>query len=104
MQMPGRALVTALCLAFPAAVGAQADSARLGSISGTVFDSVMMKPVAGAAVQLVLKSAPNGTIYSGESDVRGRYEIQNVPAGYYLISFMHPALDSFTVTPPLRAV
>ena len=80
------------------------DTARAGSVGGTVFDSVARQPVAGALVQLVAKNSPAGTVYSGESDARGRYEIRNVPPGYYLIGFLHPALDSLTVSPPVRAV
>jgi hypothetical protein len=104
MQIAASKWKVAVLSVFPALASAQADSARIGAVGGTVFDSVKMKVVAGASVQLVLKSAPNGTIYSGESDARGRYEISSVPAGYYLISFMHPALDSFTVAPPVRTV
>jgi len=80
------------------------DSIRAGSVGGTVFDSVTMRVIADATVQLVLKSEPYGKVYTALSDAKGRYEIPNVPPGYYLIAFQHAALDSLTLSSPIHAV
>lgn len=69
---------------------------------GTVFDSVTMRPAAGAVVQLVPR-APGGDPYGVASDARGRYEIKARP-GSYFIGFLHATLDSLNIKAPTRSV
>lgn len=73
-----------------------------GSVSGTVYDSVARAPLQGAIVQMV---PPAGTpMYTATTDARGRYTIPDAPPGKYFIEFVHSALDSLALEPPLRAV
>jgi len=76
-----------------------------GAIRGTVFDSLFGIPLAGARVAL-LKGVP-----STETDRRGHYVLDSVPAGAQVVTFWHPALDSvglstfaFPVTVPAGGV
>lgn len=83
---------TLLLLCLASSLGAQQ-----GVITGTVFDSVTMRPVVGAAVQAVPRSAPTDSIHAAMTDSAGRYEL-SLAAGVYLVGFQHEALDSLGVT------
>ena len=92
---PTLSLLAALMLL---ASGARAqDTARgntsAATISGTVYDSLTAKPLAGALVQLVAKG-PHASVSSATSGAQGEFEIAGVPAGSYIIGFFHPTLDS----------
>jgi Carboxypeptidase regulatory-like domain/TonB-dependent Receptor Plug Domain len=67
-------------------------------VAGTVFDSVAMKPLAGALVRIVRADDPS-TGRSATSDTAGRYAFDTVAAGAWLASFLHPALDSLRLEP-----
>lgn len=74
-----------------------------GSVSGIVFDSIALTPLAHATVQLV----PNENATRPRtvtSDSLGRYAIDAVADGHYLIGFFHPLLDSLGLEPPVREV
>lgn len=60
----------------------------LGRIQGTLFDSLTMKPVAGANVMLMSSGR------SARSDSRGRFAFDSVSTGQHEIGFSAPALDS----------
>lgn len=79
---------------------AQAQSV---SVSGTVRDSVAGTPLSGAIVQIVADSA-NATPLMAISDSAGRYRIDGVARGRYVISFLHPLLDSLTLEPLLHSL
>lgn len=83
------------------AAGAQAPDTRT-TVSGTVYDSLARAPLPGAVVQLV--AADTRTRFSGTalSDSLGRFTIGDVPAGRYLLGFLHPVLDSLGMEPLLR--
>ncbi len=61
-------------------------------VSGSVFDSLAWEPLGGAVVQFVSADDPN-RIRSGEADSLGRYEIDSVPVGTYLVGLTHGRLD-----------
>lgn len=98
---------TVLICAVAAAGPGQPPSAALhGTIAGRVYDSLAMRPLAGAVVQLVLLGAggrlEGSRSVATESD--GSYRFTAVGAGSYLLGFQHAVLDSFGLTPPLRRV
>jgi hypothetical protein len=66
------------------------------TIGGVVFDSIAMRPLADAVVQLaeVPRSGRVGEVRSLRSDSLGRFRFDRVPAGTYLLGFQHLALDS----------
>ena len=66
-------------------------------ITGVVFDSLAMRGLAGATVQLVAVGAPTAG-RSATSDARGNFEFLDVPVGSYLLGFFHPKLDSLGLT------
>lgn len=92
-----------LCAALAAAVGgADADGQgqptnRDGArVTGVVFDSLAMRPLVGAVVQLATVPAPGtiGGVRTLRTDSLGRYEFTGLDAGTYLLGFQHVAVDS----------
>jgi hypothetical protein len=85
--------------------GAQSGRARAGgvTITGIVMDSVARAPLVGAMVQLV-SSDSAGVPRTSVTDSGGRYRIDDVGRGRYLVGFFHPMLDSLTLQPILREV
>ena len=57
-------------------------------IAGMAFDSVSGRPLAGARVYL------SGTPFAATTTLIGRFQMDSVPAGDYLLAFSHPSLDS----------
>lgn len=70
--------------------------AQQGRVAGTVFDSVAMRPLANAAVQIVARDAPDGVMHSATTDSEGRYELHLQP-GSYLAAFESSTLDSLGI-------
>ncbi len=62
------------------------------SVRGVVYDSVRGAPLRNAFVAVV------GTVRSTHSDDRGRFRLDNVPPGTYVIALQHDALDSLGFT------
>ncbi|MDB4913944.1 MAG: TonB-dependent receptor plug [Gemmatimonadetes bacterium] len=89
-------LAIAVVLATP--LGAQA------TVHGTVFDSVTGKPLTGAVVTVVNVRDPASTARSATSDSVGRYAINDVKPGAYVIGFIHPTLDSLGLEPITRRI
>ena len=89
-----------IALTIAVRLQAQADS---GTVTGTVFDSVNMKPAVGASVQLVARDDRGGAVFSALSDARGRFEIR-APVGQYIIGFLHSTLDSLNIRAPYATV
>ena len=109
-----RPLRFVVCFALPAcavlahvARAQGTDSTRRppgATVSGTVRDSVARVPLAGAWVQLVAADGQGGGARAVVSDSTGRFAIDNVPDGRYLLGYFHPMLDSLGVEPALRDV
>ena len=74
------------------------------TVSGIVHDSIGGKPLAGSVVQLVASGAPTPLARTAISDSLGRFTLDDVPAGRYMLGFFHPMLDSLGVEPPVREV
>ncbi|HEU4585505.1 MAG TPA: carboxypeptidase regulatory-like domain-containing protein [Gemmatimonadaceae bacterium] len=93
-------------LLAPAAAQETRDrSATPTTISGTVYDSLAGKALAGALVQIVAKGN-SGRVLSATSDADGEFQITGVAPGSYIIGFLHSTLDSLglDVTPTLLDV
>ena len=69
-----------------------------GAVSGVVFDSIGGRPLANAAVYI------SGTVHRTMTNEAGRFELNNIPPGRYLIAFTHPLLDSLPALPAPRSV
>jgi len=99
------------CLKFAASLGllmlgggaVQAQSngspALVGSVEGTVFDSLLVKgPLRGATVYVI------GATLTTTTDSRGKFTIDNVPDGDHVLTFAHPLFDSASVQAPQVSV
>jgi hypothetical protein len=73
-------------------------STEVASVSGTVFDSTRMLPLAGARVFL------DGTQFSAQSGADGTFTINDVPPGSYALSEIHPRFDSLNLRAPSDTV
>ena len=75
-------------------------------LTGSVFDSTAAVPLAGAVVQLVRLDQGDAPIWATTSltNEQGRYRIEGVAPGRYVIGFQHEALRAFRVEAPARRV
>lgn len=87
----------------PAQSRAGSAPTATGTVSGVVYDSLSQQPLIGAVVQLVDERADN-FIRTGTTDSLGRYRLNDVPNGRYMLGFVHPMLDSLGLEPPVREV
>ena len=95
----GVLFVSLLMLTGGADARALQDTPRASgtTISGTVFDSLANRGLAGASVQIT--DARNGTWSRlATADESGRFRFAEVPVGTYLLGFFHPKLDSLTIS------
>ena len=92
-------LLSAVLLAAPVAREAQAPATGETIVRGVVFDSLRMRPLAEATVQI---AAATGTSWfkTDTTGSDGTFELTGVPNGVYLIGFFHPELDSLGLLPP----
>lgn len=60
----------------------------LGTIRGTVFDSLISKPIAGALIQV------SGSDRMTTTDQQGRFRFDSIAAGPHRLTFSAPSLDS----------
>ena len=66
---------------------------RTVAVTGVVFDSLAMRGLARAAVQLMTVGAQS-TVRNARSDASGAFRFDDVPLGSYVLGFFHPKLDS----------
>ena len=92
--------VAAMVAAAAADSDANAQPATRARVFGSVFDSVGMKPLAGAVVRLVRTEDPS-IGRTAISDVGGRFAYDSVASGVWLVSYFHPTLDSLRLEPAL---
>jgi hypothetical protein len=100
MRRSVRSLFVIAAMILSGIAQAQAQSV---SVSGTVRDSISGAPLGGAIIQLVADSA-NAIPRMAVSDSAGGYRIEGVPRGRYIVSFLHPLLDSLTLEPILHSL
>jgi hypothetical protein len=90
--------VLAVLTLLAAPLGAQST----GRIEGTITDSIHAGPLANANV-LAVRIEPEPSVSSGvTTDARGRYRIDSLAAGRYMLEFASPLLDSLEITLPPR--
>lgn len=102
-----RTLVTVATLAACTAGHASAQpsvAAQRAMVYGIVHDSVAVRPLNGAVVQLVADDTLANFGRTIVSDSTGRFSFDDVPAGRYTLGFFHPMLDSLGLEPILRSV
>jgi hypothetical protein len=101
-----------LMLATPAVLAAQVRSATpaptpppalRARIVGTVYDSAATQWLGGATVQLVDAANPSN-VRTAITAANGRFTIDSVAVGTYLIGFFHQRLDQLAIEAPLFRV
>ena len=96
-----------LAPASPAQIPERAVStAPAARVSGVVFDSIVMRPLTGALVQLALVPETNriAAVRSIVTDSLGRFEFPQVLPGTYLLGFQHVAVDSLGLSSPMQRI
>jgi hypothetical protein len=96
------ALAAVVALAVPD--GRLSAQSATGRIEGTITDSVHSRPLTGTNV-LAIRVDPQPSVSNGATtDARGRYRIDTLPPGRYMVEFASPFLDSLEITLPPREV
>jgi hypothetical protein len=90
-------LTSIVALALCIAPRAHAQSESGGRIEGVVYDSVHHRPLAGTHVVAVGTGARSAVRGDATSDSLGRYHIDSLPLGQYIIGFESALLDSLEV-------
>jgi hypothetical protein len=70
------------------------------TITGRIYDSVAKAPLFGATVQLVPSKLGSMPPMQATTDSGGKYTLNAVPAGAYVLGFYHAVLDSIGIEPP----
>ncbi len=90
-----------LASADPLMQSVRADTGETASVTGTVYDSVTNSPLGNAQVQLV--DLDNRTrAYTVSADSLGRFHVDAMRPGRYVVGFFHPSVDALGIEPPLR--
>jgi hypothetical protein len=71
-----------------------------GRLEGTIARSIPSRSVADARITLVWLDRMASITFNADVDERGRYHVDSLPAGHYLVQLSHPALDSLDVALP----
>ncbi|HKP14833.1 MAG TPA: carboxypeptidase regulatory-like domain-containing protein [Gemmatimonadaceae bacterium] len=96
------ACLTLGCLALALAAPLRAQSA-FGRLEGVATDSAHARWPEGASV-LAIRADPPAHSAGATVDSRGRYRIDSLPAGRYMVEFASPFLDSLEIALPPREV
>ena len=104
--IPSAIATLVILLALPSgSVAAQQTTTTdttLVTVSGTVYDSLGARPLAGALVQLAMTDL-HGSVLSARTDLTGSFHIRAVHPGEYIVGFTHPFLDSLGLErPPMK--
>jgi hypothetical protein len=88
---------SALLLCF--AAGAASSATSQATIVGTVYDSLSVQgPLSRALIVLV------GRARYVEADSLGRFRFEGLTPGRYTLGLLHPVLDSFDLSAPVRVL
>lgn len=80
----------------------QLKSQARASVVGSVHDSLGRKPLAGAIIQVAQLDGANPHNHTARADSLGRFRVDSVASGKYMVGFFHPLLDSLGIEPPVR--
>ena len=97
-----RWLVLVLVLSTAGSLSAQ--RAPTGRLEGTVTDSVHARPLAGAELLVLRVDSQPSLSFGAVTDARGRYAIDTLPVGRYMVEFANAFLDSLEITLPARPI
>jgi hypothetical protein len=89
---------------FCLAQSAEAQADQRGRLEGTVTDSVHARPFAGVRVVALTADARPDSRRTASTDSLGRYRIDSLRPGRYLVGLESPLLDSLEITLAAREV
>jgi len=72
----------------------------VGRLEGSVRGTLASRPISGAQVSIVRLESDTNITFSTRVDARGRFRVDSLPAGHYLVQLNHPTLDSLDVALP----
>ena len=75
-----------------------AQQTRRGGLEGRIAHGIVSRSVQAAQVSLVHLETDTPTTVTAAVDASGRYRLDSLPAGRYLVQVSHPTLDSLDVT------
>ena len=101
--MKRSALALGLVLAGLLVGSVRAAAQPTARLRGVVYDSVSRAPLANAAIR-VFRSDNAGEGVDARTDSTGAFSVSGLRAGTWLLSFLHPRLDSLRLEPPLARV
>lgn len=88
--------------------GAQGTATATGVIEGSVYDSLALRPLSGATVQIrrrdTGRDSAGAATHTATTDARGRFRVENIPAGRNVAGFFHESLDSLGLDAPVREI
>jgi len=90
--------VSAVSLVLSGALAA--PQSPIGRLEGTVKGTLASRPIGGAQVSLVRLESDTSLAISTRVDLRGRFHVDSLPAGHYLVQVSHPTLDSLDMALP----
>jgi len=97
-----RSIVVLAAAALPAALAAQQP--QMGALQGTVTDAMGGHPVVAATVELSRVQPEPVVTFTARSDASGRYRVDSLPPGEYVLHLSTPLLDSLELALPERAL
>ena len=77
-----------------------AQQTRQGGLEGRIAQWILSRSVQAAQVSLVRLESDTANTVTALVDASGRYRLDSLPAGRYLVQVSHPTLDSLDVTLP----
>jgi hypothetical protein len=81
------------------------DAVPMGRLEGTVKEGVRSRPVQASSIVLArLEPAEPALSFGARPDDRGRYRLDSLPAGRYMIQLTHEMLDSLDLAMPTDEV
>lgn len=105
-HFPMRPLVRHLAFAISVLLASAPSLAaqRLARLEGEVTDSLHMRPLAGAVILVTRLEANASDFLTALADERGRFRLDSLAAGRYVVTVAHAILDSLDLTLPPREV
>ena len=98
-------LIVLVVLLLSVARVVTAQGAPTGRLEGTITDSVHSRPLVGAPVLAIRVDPAQPPVASGATtDARGRFRLDTLPVGRYMVEFASTFLDSLEVILPPREV
>ncbi|MDQ2668222.1 MAG: carboxypeptidase-like regulatory domain-containing protein [Gemmatimonadota bacterium] len=93
-----------LALSLGLSESAEAQDARSGHLEGRVLDSARARPIVGARVVAVGPDAQQSASGAALTDTSGKYHIDSLAPGRYMVGFESSLLDSLDITLAPRQV